>query len=218
MSAQTVFTPTAEPDGSFSDPMRGGGDGPVMIALPAGAFRMGELDPARSRAEPLSVRIPRPFALARHAATFEAYDRFCAAAGAPRADDQGWGRGDRPAVDVSWWSARDYCAWLSEQTGARYRLPSEAEWEYACRAGTGTAFSTGDAITTEQANFDPSQGEGEARGRTLPVNALPPNPWGLHQMHGNVGEWCDDCWSPSLAPEIAEAAPWRDPEPWERGL
>jgi formylglycine-generating enzyme required for sulfatase activity len=103
---------------------------------------------------------------------------------------------------VSWEGAKTYVKWLSEQTGHPYRLPSEAEWEYACRAGTTTPFWTGATIGTEQANYDgnytydPGR-KGEYRERATPVDTFEANPWGLHDMHGNVWEWVEDCWNDS---------------------
>jgi formylglycine-generating enzyme required for sulfatase activity len=112
-----------------------------------------------------------------------------------------------PAVKVSWWAAYAYCAWI----GAR--LPSEAEWEYACRAGTKTPFSFGDTIAVEQVNYDGSypygQGKkGEYRKRTVPVASLPANPWGLFEMHGNVWEWCEDTYQDTYEKAPTDGSAW----------
>ena len=106
---------------------------------------------------------------------------------------------DHPVVGANFFDALAYVNWLSSQTGRAYRLPSEAEWEYAARAGTTSAFWWGDDITTDQANYDGDYRyadgpAGHRRGMTVPVNRFAPNPWGLHQVHGNVWEWCADCW------------------------
>jgi formylglycine-generating enzyme required for sulfatase activity len=96
-------------------------------------------------------------------------------------------------IHVSYWDAVDYADWLSERTGRPCRLPTEAEWEYACRAGTTTPFWTGETLTMEQVNYHYAYGsgpEGVYRRQTTPVRLFPPNPWGLHDMHGNVWEWC----------------------------
>ena len=143
------------------------------------------------------VTLTRPFALARYALTFDEYEAYCAATGKDRPSDNGWGRGKRPVINVSWDDATAYCQWLSEQTGEEYRLPSEAEWGYACRAGTTTPFWWGNTIMPKQANYDGNhpynQGEkGELRKETIPVDQFEPNPWGLYQMHGNVWEWVQD--------------------------
>jgi formylglycine-generating enzyme required for sulfatase activity len=104
-----------------------------------------------------------------------------------------------PIVGVSWDDANAFAKWLSAKTGSAYRLPSEAEWEYACRAGTRTAFWWGDTISTAQANYNGNETyldgpKGEYRQKTLPVDSFEPNPWGLYQVHGNVWEWCEDTW------------------------
>jgi formylglycine-generating enzyme required for sulfatase activity len=105
---------------------------------------------------------------------------------------------DLPVVNVSWHEANAYCAWLREQTGQPWRLPSEAEWEIACRAGTDTPFSTGDVLPPEAANYLYNEsGERIGPGGRMPVGSYAPNAWGLNDMHGNVAEWCADAWHPS---------------------
>jgi formylglycine-generating enzyme required for sulfatase activity len=110
-------------------------------------------------------------------------------------EDQGWGRGNRPVINVTWYEALDYTKWLSAQTGQAYRLPTEAEWEYAARAGTETAFWWEDSIITDLANYagsytyGPHGREGTDRGKTVPVDQFQPNSWDLYQLHGNVWEW-----------------------------
>ena len=104
-----------------------------------------------------------------------------------------------PVERVSWYDAVEFCARLSKATGKEYRLPSEAEWEYACRAGTNTPFHFGETITTDLANYDgeytyASEPKGKYRGRTTLVGSFPPNAFGLYDMHGNVWEWCLDDW------------------------
>jgi len=127
--------------------------------------------------------------------TFDMYDIFCDDVRQAQPVDEGWGRGNRPVINITYWGAMEYCHWLSKRTGANIRLPTEAEWEFACRAGTTTPFWTGETISTEQANFDGGYtyngGEkGVKLGKTTPVDTFAPNPWGLHDMHGNVWEWC----------------------------
>ncbi|MBY3151378.1 formylglycine-generating enzyme family protein [Rhizobium laguerreae] len=95
---------------------------------------------------------------------------------------------DHPVVCVNWNDAKAYAAWLREMTGRQYGLPSEAQWEYCCRAGTATEFNTGDVITANDGNFSANVGG------TTSVFAFPPNLWGLHDTHGNVWEWCEDGW------------------------
>ena len=189
---------------------------PELVVIPAGRFVMGspEYEEGRLPREgpEHEVTFAHPFALGRYPVTFEEYDHFCAETGREKPNDQGWGRGRRPVINVSWEAAQAYCAWLGGRTGQLYRLPSEAEWEYACRAGTTTPFWTGATISSEQANYDAKDTYGpgrkdEYRKKTTPVDTFPENPWGLHDMHGNVWEWCEDCWNDSYvrAPEDGSA-------------
>ncbi len=205
----------------FRDPMASGGEGPEMVVIPARSFLMGspddEPEPDSDEGPQHRVTIAHPFALGRYAVTFDKYDAFCAATGRQKPDDAGWGRGRRPAINVSWGDASAYCAWLSGETGAAYRLPSEAEWEYAARAGTTTPFWWGRAITPDQANYNGTYAytgggaKGVWRQKTEPVDAFQPNPWGLYQVHGNVREWCQDAWNDSY-----QGAP-TDGSAWEAG-
>ena len=112
------------------------------------------------------VTIGRRFAIGRYPVTFDEYDGFCEATRREKPADEDWGRGLRPVINVSWQDAQAYVAWLSQETGPPYRLPSEAEWGYACRGRTTTGYSFGDAITPDKANYD-----GSALGRTSEVGA-----------------------------------------------
>jgi formylglycine-generating enzyme required for sulfatase activity len=145
--------------------------------------------------------------------TFEEYDRFTTATGRRRPHDQGWGRASRPVVDVSWNDAVAYAAWLSSETGHEYRLPSEAEWEYAARAGTTTRYGLGQNIGRNRASCRTcgSRWDGD---QTAPAGSFAANGWGLHDMHGNVYEWVADCWHENYA--RAARAP-RDPSAWTSG-
>ena len=206
------------PGQTFRDRLQTGADGPLMVVIPAGRFRMGspahELARLDDEGPQHEVRIAVPFAMGLYAVTFEDYERFCDDTKLGKPQDQGWGRGRRPVINVSWEEARAYCTWLSEQTGRIYRLSSEAEWEYACRAGTVTPFHFGPHITTDQANFDGNytyngSAKGEHRQQTVPVGSFPPNAFELYDMHGNVWEWCQDIWHGSY-----EGAP-NDDSAWE---
>lgn len=176
---------------------------PEMVVIPAGRFNMGspESEPERYGDEgPVHAVSVKAFALAKTELTFAQWDACVADGGCQgyRPDDRGWGRGDRPVINVSWDDAQAYVQWLSRKTGQTYRLPSEAEWEYAARAGTRTRFHTGNCLSTDQANFDgnyPASGcaKGSYRQKTLPVASLAKNDFGLYDMHGNVGEWVQDC-------------------------
>lgn len=153
----------------FRDPV-GSGVGPEMCVIPAGSFRMGSPPDEAKRKDwegpQIDVTVAKPFALGRYAVTFDEYDAYCAATGAERPDAP-YGRGRQPAIHVSWEDAQGYCAWLSDETGAKYRLPSEAEWEYACRAGTATRYWMGDDIDGSQAHYVNSAGAPEGRSRSI---------------------------------------------------
>jgi formylglycine-generating enzyme required for sulfatase activity len=214
----TAASDIPEPFGVFRDPLRDGGEGPAMIALPGGSFRMGSPsdEPDRSTDEgpqhPVDIR---PFAIGRSEVSFAEYDRFAQATGRKLPDDEGWGRGERPLINVSWTDAKAYAEWLSDQTGHRYRLPSEAEWEFATRAGTTTPFWTGDCIHTEQANYDGNYDyndcgadTGVYRGKTVETGSLPANRWDLHEVAGNVWEWVEDCWHGDYANAPTDGSAW----------
>jgi formylglycine-generating enzyme required for sulfatase activity len=151
----------------------------------------------------VNVVIARPFAVGKFAVTFTDWDACTSDGGcngyAP--PDAGWGRGQRPVINVSWTDAQAYVDWLSHKTGKTYRLLSEAEREYVTRAGTTTPFWWGTSIAPAQANYNASyvyQGggsKGDYRAQTVPVRSFAANPWGLYQVHGNVWEWTDDCWN-----------------------
>lgn len=195
--------------------------GPEMVVVPAGEFWMGSLpdEPERwgdDEGPRHKVILPRPFAIGKYAVTFEEWDAAVADGlnmDRPAAD-RGWGRGRRPVINVSWIDAQAYAQWLSRKTGRTYRLPSEAEWEYAARAGTTTPFWWGKTITPRQANYKGEDiyaggGEkGEFRRKTVPVDCFEPNPWGLHQVHGNVWEWTEDCWNGSYARAPTDGSAW----------
>lgn len=175
---------------------------PEMVVIPGGTFLMGspEDEPGRLHNEgpQHEVTVPR-FALGACAVTFAEYDHFCETTEREKPEDKGWGRDERPAIYVSWKDASAYCEWLSGETGCEYRLPSEAEWEYACRASSVGPFWWGDTIAPEQANYDGTfrynGGEkGEFRQQTVSVRSFARNPFGLWQVHGNVWEWCADNW------------------------
>jgi formylglycine-generating enzyme required for sulfatase activity len=153
------------------------------------------------------VRIGQRFALGRYPVTFDEYDRFCEAMRRKKPGDEDWGRGRQPVINVSWDDAQAYIAWLSHETGRVYRLPSEAEWEYACRAGTMSRYSFGDAISPMDANYRDSRLR-----RTSEVGAYPANPWGLHDMHGNVWEWVEDDWHENYRGAPMDGSAWKDPK------
>ncbi len=194
---------------------------PEMIALPGGEYWMGspEDEPDRFEHEGPRHRVRvQAFAIGKTAVTFAQYDTFAEATSRAKPSDEGWGRENRPVINVSWDDAVAYAQWLSEQTGGSYRLPSEAEWEYAARAGTETPFWTGRCIHTDQANYNGNYDydgcgakTGVYRAKTVPVGSLPANPWGLYEVHGNVWEWVQDRWHGNY-----DGAP-VDGSAWDRG-
>lgn len=173
------------------------GFGPLMVQLPQGSFLMGDMSRPRvgdDNERPVRiVSIEYNFALSVHPVTFNEYDQFAEETGRALPGDEGWGRGNRPVINVSWNDARDYVNWLQQQTGEPYRLASEAEWEYAVRAGAGANWWWGN---------DPNVGYAVCAGcgsawdaqQTAPVGSVPANEWGLTDMHGNVDEWVEDCY------------------------
>jgi formylglycine-generating enzyme required for sulfatase activity len=214
----TPASPVADTEGVLRDRFLGGdARGPELVLLPTGRFQMGSPEHERkiameagSQAGWLARELPqhwvgidRPIAMGRYPVTVGEWRVFVASTGWRPSGETDWdapgfAQTDRhPVVGVNWFDAIRYVRWLSEATGKSYRLPSEAEWEYACRAGTKTAFSFGDTITTDQANYDGNftyngGPRGEYRRGTTPVGTFPANPWGLYDMHGNVWEWVQD--------------------------
>jgi formylglycine-generating enzyme required for sulfatase activity len=189
--AEVGPSPLPPPLTTFRDPLADGTLGPAMVSIPPGSFLMGSPEDEEGRFEDEGprheVQIEEPFALAKYPVTFEEYDAFCDTTGREKPDDRGWGRGRHPVINVNWEDARAYCNWLSEQTGEAYRLPSEAEWEYACRANTTTRYWWGKDWNPKAANGHDSGQEG-----TTEVGSYPANRWGLHDTQGNVHEWCED--------------------------
>ena len=188
---------------------------PEMVAIPAGSFWMGGPPPEGSedRENPRRRRIELGgFYLSSTEITFGMWDACVRDQGCSHnPSDAGWGRGDRPVMRVSWEDAQEFVAWVNANTDGGYSLPSEAQWEYAARAGTTTAFSTGDQITTDKANFDGNytyngSSVGIYREQTVPVGSFEPNAWGLYDMHGNVWEWTQDCWNKDLSDHPSNGA------------
>ncbi|MCP4700060.1 MAG: SUMF1/EgtB/PvdO family nonheme iron enzyme, partial [Gammaproteobacteria bacterium] len=165
---------------------------PEMVRLPPGTFRMGDSQGAGYDWEkPVHEVTLDSFSVACFPVTFAEYDLFCEAAGRKKPEDKGWGRDKRPVINVSWEDAVAYCEWLSAQTQEEYRLLTEAEWEYACRAGSETAYFFGD---DEKRFGDYAWYSENSGGKTHPTGEKKPNAWGLYDMHGNAWEWVHDCY------------------------
>jgi formylglycine-generating enzyme required for sulfatase activity len=182
--------------------------------VPAGEFMMGSLPNEKGRftnEEPQHrVTIARPFAVSKFEVTFADWDACVSVGGCPqegRAHDDGMGRGTRPVTYLSWEDAQQYVDWLSKMTGKAYRLLTEAEWEYAARAGTTTAYYWGDEIGKSNANCDGCGSQWDNR-QTAPVGSFAPNAFGLHDMLGNVWEWVQDCYQGDYSEAPTDGSAW----------
>jgi formylglycine-generating enzyme required for sulfatase activity len=209
-------------DPRFHDAMPDGTAAPAVVVIPAGAFEYGaapnEAAPDQDRPRRATL-IERRFAIGVHPVTTEEFEAYARATGwRPRAELV-WLSGRKPVINVRQSEARDYCAWLTRETGQRYRLPTEQEWEYACRAGAASAYPLGDRITPAEALYNASQGFDAVRPKrprllsrcfvrcgAMEVGKLRPNRWGLHDMQGNVWEFTSSHWTRDHAslPERAQ--------------
>lgn len=191
---------------------------PEMVVVPAGKFRMGSYTSEEGRYDnegpTLRVAISNSFEVGRYEVTFAQWD-VCVLDGgcSHRPDDGGWGRENRPVINVSWHDAQEYVKWLSRRTGKRYRLLFEAEWEYVARAGTTGPFHFGSTVSNDQANYDGSYTYGNGkkgvyRRKTVPVGSFPANDFGLHDVHGNAWEWVEDCWHDSYYGAPSDGSAW----------
>jgi formylglycine-generating enzyme required for sulfatase activity len=186
---------------------------PQRVSLPQ-QFAMGSESGNSSERPVHPVTIARPFYLGATEVTFAQYDAYCEATGRAKPSDAGWSeREKRPAIYVDWNAAPAYAGWLGAMTGSVCRLPSEAEWEYAARAGTTTEYAlpapngSEDIAGKGLANCNGCGSDWGGR-QTAPVGSFPPNAWGLHDMHGNVWEWVEDCWHPSYEGAPDKGGPW----------
>jgi formylglycine-generating enzyme required for sulfatase activity len=179
---------------------------PEMVVIRAGKFLMGSPESEKGRnsyegpqhevliyeGPQHEVSIAKPFAVGKFTVKFTEWDACTAAGACAKANDDGWGRGNRPVIYVSWDDAKQYAAWLSRVSGKTYRLLSEAEWEYAARAGTSTAYYWGDEIGKGNANCSECGSEWDGK-QTAPAGSFKSNAFGLHDMAGNVSQWVEDC-------------------------
>ena len=216
-AAPTPRTVTPAPPAEARQAFRDCPKCPEMVLIPGGSFMMGvpqgeeervELaDKLRGRAAPLHRVTVKAFALGRTEVTFAAWDACIAGGGCSyRPDDQGWGRGRQPVINVAWSDLRQYLDWLSKRSGKQYRLPSEAEWEYAARAGTTTMRPWGDQIGARLAACS-GCGAGQLQ-RPEPVAGFPPNRFGLQDVLGNVWEWVEDCGHTSYVGAPDDGSAW----------
>jgi formylglycine-generating enzyme required for sulfatase activity len=198
-------------DTHFQDALTDGSPAPALVVIPAGGFEYGaapqEAAPAQDRPRRAAL-IERSYAMGMQPVTTEEFEAYARATGWRPRPELVWLSGRKPAINVRQTEARDYCAWLSHETGQRYRLPTEQEWEYACRAGAATAYSQGDRITSADALYNASQGYDAARPKrprllsrcfvrcgAMEVGKRRPNRWGLYDMPGNVWEFTSSHWT-----------------------
>ncbi|MCB1528056.1 MAG: SUMF1/EgtB/PvdO family nonheme iron enzyme [Hyphomicrobiaceae bacterium] len=195
---------------------------PELVVIPAGRFEMGSHNKKHTHKNQQprhAVTIGKPIAVSTFEITFDEWEACVKAQGCagyePR--DEDWGKGRQPVIRVNWEDASTYVAWLQHKTGKQYRLLSEAEWEYAARAGMTTMFHTGDTITTYDANFNARRSfnngpKGNYAAKPFQVGHFKPNAFGLHDMHGNLSEWTQDCWHKSYDGAPTDGSSWTSPE------
>jgi len=170
-------------------------DCPEMVVIPSGSFHMGSNE-GNSHEKPIhKVKIIKPFAMGQYEVSWNNYQPCIDAGECISNRSEGWGKGNRPVIDVSWYDAQSYIKWLNKKTGKNYRLANEAEWEYAARAGSANKYSWGNDINCSQASYGYYSGQcGKQKGTDL-IGTFSANTFGLYDMHGNVYEWVQDCWN-----------------------
>lgn len=194
----------------FRDRLNNGTQGPLMVELPAGSFLQG-VPPHL----PYSDELPQTevtvsgFSIGKYEVTFKEYQDFAKATKRNQPNDQGWGKANRPVINVTWNDAEAYARWLTSETGNQYRLPSEREWEYAAKAGSDSLYGWGDTPEQGRANCAICGSQWDNK-TTAPVGSFPPNPFGLHDMLGNVIEWTRSCYQPSYQGMPTSGQDWEE--------
>ncbi|OQW40950.1 MAG: hypothetical protein A4S08_03560 [Proteobacteria bacterium SG_bin4] len=186
---------------------------PKMVRIPPGKFWMGSPENEEGRwgieGPQHEVTINYSFEIGKYEVTFDEYDAFAKATQRKLPSDRGWGRGKRPVINVTFNNAQAYAQWLAKQTGQKYRLPTEAEWEYAARAGTKTRYWWGDDIGKNNANCNDCGSQWDDK-QTAPVGSFKANAFGLHDTAGNVWEWTQDCWHDNYGNAPGDGSAWLD--------
>ena len=180
-----------------------------LVPIPGGIFRMGDLiGDGRDSERPVHSVTIASFKIGKHEVTFDQWDACVSDGGCSHytPDDEGWGRGNRPVIHVSWDDVQGFIDWLNDKTSGNFRLPTEAEWEYAARAGSITKYSWGNSNSNNRANC--YEDCGDRWNNTAPVGSFSANPWGLHDMHGNVWEWVQDCWNDNYVGAPTDGSAW----------
>jgi formylglycine-generating enzyme required for sulfatase activity len=190
----------------FRDELKDSSKGPEMVWIATGSFKMGANN-GFSNEKPVHKVFLNKFAIGRYEVTFAEYDKFAKATDRTKPEDEGWGRGNNPVINVSWYDAVAYAKWLSQQTGQSYRLPTEAEWEYAARAGTNTKYWWGNDVGINNANCNDCGSEWYDK-QPIPVGSFKENSFRIYDTVGNVWEWVHDIYhsnyysiSPSINPK-----------------
>ncbi len=194
-----------------------------MVSLPAGEFTMGDLAAAGDANElPAHSVALSAFAISKYEVTFNQYQVFASATGRAIPNDNAWGKGERPVININYTDAQAYVTWLSSQTGRHFRLPTEAEWEYAARAKSLSLFSFGnqaekicdyanvaDITATEQGKHWQVTGCNDGQLYTAVVGSYRPNNFGLYDLSGNLWEWTADCWNDTYQGAPVDGSQWK---------
>lgn len=203
--ALSACAPIAKTTPDFTEPF----SGIEFVFIPGGEFQMGDIVNKRDREGPIhKVTLP-PFAISTTEITFRQYDKFCTTTNRKKPDDNEWGRGDRPVINVSWTEAKAYAEWLSDLVELPISLPSEAQWEYAARAGSSSEYWYGNKLPPNRANCAQCGSQWDNRS-TAPVKSFVPSPWGLYDSMGNVAEWVEDDFHASYQGAPTDGSAWID--------